>query len=178
MDAGEVCTPRLRALTRPSSLSLALCAGAPHFLGVVHGIRRLAAEGGAWHGATPLVVRGALLSGGQQLGYDGTKTLCKREGWLADGVTMHVTASVTAAFVATTFAAPFDILQTRFQSGQADGRRWESLAQCVRAMLAEGGPAILFRGWVPFFARVAPLFVINLPLYEQLRRLFGLGFLD
>eukprot|EP00966_Prymnesium_polylepis_P082141 1902799-Prymnesium_polylepis.1 len=130
------------------------------------------------HGATPLVVRGALLSGGQQLGYDGTKTWCKRERVLADGAAMHVTASVVAAFMATTFAAPFDILQTRFQSGGVGGRKWDSLAQCARAMVAEGGPMIFFRGWVPFFARVAPMFVINLPMYEQLRKLFGLGFLE
>ena len=30
----------------------------------------------------------------------------------------------------------------------------------------------------PFFMRCAPLFIFNLPLYEQLRRLLGLEYLN
>ena len=72
--------------------------------------------------------------------------------------------------MATTFAAPFDILLTRYQSGKADGSRWGSIAQCVRAMVAEGGPQIFFRGWVPFFARcVSP----DQPITELLCVLHG-----
>ncbi|KAL1496332.1 hypothetical protein AB1Y20_016288 [Prymnesium parvum] len=159
-------------------LSGAAAGRAPHFLSVRHGLHRLAVEGGAFHGATPLVIRGALLSGGQQLGYDGTKTICKRQALLEDGPLLHLAASIAAAGVACTFAAPFDFLQTRYQSGRADGTQWGSLLECARAMVAEGGGLIFFRGWIPFFGRLAPLFIINLPLYERLRRLLGLGYLE
>jgi hypothetical protein len=155
----------------------------PYFEGVVSGLARLWQEGGLrhlWHGAMPLVARGALLSGGQQFGYDGTKTLCKREGLLNDGVQLHVASSVVAAFWAATFAAPFDVLLTRYQTGRADGTRWDSLRQCAAAIASEGGGLrIFFRGWTPFFGRLAPLALITLPLYEQIRkRVFGLEYLE
>ena len=37
----------------------------------------------------------------------------------------------------------------------------------------------LYRGWTALFMRVAPLYIIYLPAYEQVRvRVFGLGGLD
>jgi hypothetical protein len=47
-----------------------------------------------------------MLSAGQFLGYDGTKTLLKKNG-ISDSPALHVAASVVAAFLATTFSAPF-----------------------------------------------------------------------
>jgi hypothetical protein len=34
------------------------------------------------------------------------------------------------------------------------------------------------RGWLPFFFRMAPIFAINMPLYEQLRRALGLSYME
>ena len=45
-------------------------------------------------------------------------------------------------------------------------------------MVREEGVGVFFRGWSPFFVRVVPLFVINLPLYEQIRRVLGIGYLN
>ena len=43
----------------------------------------------------------------------------------------------------------------------------------------EGGVRAFFRGWTPFFGRLAPLSLISLPLYEQIRRrVFGLEYLE
>ena len=53
------------------------------------------------------------------------------------------------------------------------------LHQMFAALRAcQEGIAVFFRGWAPFFIRVVPLFTINLPLYEQIRRVMGIGYLD
>ena len=58
-------------------------------------------EGGVaslFRGAVPLVIRGACLSGGGMLGYDGTKTFAVRHSLLEDGPALHLAASVISAF--------------------------------------------------------------------------------
>ena len=142
---------------------------------------QLAAEGGfstLWRGASPLVVRGSLLAAGQMLGYDGVKTYCKKNDVLSDGPVLHVGASVAAAFFSCSFSAPADIVMTRYQAAVVMGRSYDGPIHCVRTMLTEEGVGVLFRGWTPFFVRVTPLFAINLPLYEQIRRCLGIGYLD
>jgi hypothetical protein len=39
------------------------------------------------------------------------------------------------------------------------------------------GVLALYRGFTPFVVRLGPVFVISLPLTEQIRRLAGLGYL-
>lgn len=121
----------------------------PHFRGVMHGLRRLAGEGAAqaWHGALPLVVRGALLSGGQQLGYDGTKTFVKEKGLMEDGFPLHVVAAIVSAFCSCTFSAPFDVLLTRYQAGTPGGEKWRSLRECAGYLVESQGKMVFFRGW-------------------------------
>ena len=36
------------------------------------------------------------------------------------------------------------------------------------------GVGVLARGWVPFFFRMAPIFTVQMTIYEQCRRLLGL----
>jgi hypothetical protein len=49
----------------------------------------------------------------------------------------------------------------------------------IRAVWREHGAAGFFRGWVPAYLRIGPLFVMMPALIEQVRvRLFGLGYLE
>jgi dicarboxylate transporter 10 len=91
---------------------------------------------------------------------------------------LHVGASIAAAFFSCTFSAPADIVMTRYQAAEVMGRSYAGPVDCVKTLVREEGMAVFFRGWSPFFVRVVPLFTINLPLYEQIRRLFGIGYLD
>jgi hypothetical protein len=76
-----------------------------------------------------------------------------------------------AALLATGVAAPFDSVLTQYSV------RAGSLSKCIREMHKERGPRVFFQGWSLFFARVAPLFVIQLPLYEQTRKWMGMDFM-
>ena len=69
---------------------------------------------------------------------------------------------------------------TRYQSAAQlpDGPQYRGLLHCAATIRREEGASVFFRGWTPMFARVAPLAVVFFPVYEQIRRLVGLGFMD
>lgn len=127
---------------------------------------------GLWRGASALVVRGGLITSGQLLGYDFTKSRLKARG-APDGPPLHLLASTAAALSAAALAAPADALQTRYQT-TSRGSVWA----CARAMATEGGPRVFFRGSSAQFARLVPTFALGATIYEQARGALGLGFLD
>mmetsp|Transcript_69513 Transcript_69513/g.132635 ORF Transcript_69513/g.132635 Transcript_69513/m.132635 type:complete len:81 (-) Transcript_69513:12-254(-) len=79
---------------------------------------------------------------------------------------------------------PLDVVLTVYQSAQnLGGDRLERYGRrgpvaCAGAMLQDSGPKVFMRGWVPAFMRMAPTCVSSFWLYEQLRRLVGIGYLD
>ena len=126
-----------------------------------------------WTGATPLVARGALLTAGQMMGYDGTKKVCRQRGWLDEGPALHLAAAVAGAFCAASFSAPADVLQTRLMSGGAN-----SMLAGARAIALAEGPAGFFRGWGVNVMRLIPTFCVGSSIYEQSRLFFGLSYLQ
>ena len=127
-----------------------------------------------WCGCGPLVLRGALLSGGQMLGYDGTKTVAKREGWARDGPLLHVQAATAAALCSATFSAPADVVMCRVQTDPASVR----LVWAIRSVWKEEGFRGFFRGWVANVSRLMPTFVVGANVYEQTRLMLGLSFME
>ena len=128
-----------------------------------------------YRGAPMLVVRGALMNSGNTLGYDGTKTLSAAYGVLEDGPVLHVAGSVASAFCASSFSVPADVVLTRYHTSPRG--TYPSPLACASGMWRAEGPAVFVRGWLALFGRQAPLYVVFLPLYEQMRRLLGLGYL-
>ena len=57
------------------------------------------------------------------------------------------------------------------------GERFESTAHCARHILETEGPRGFMRGFMPQFVRFIPVFLISMPLHEQIRRVMGLGYL-
>ena len=137
------------------------------------GIRKL------WTGAGLLVARGATLSAAQLSTYDATKTACVARGWAADGPALHVGASLLAATVAVTVCLPLDVTLTRFQTAPTvGGAAFAHPVACARAMLRAEGVGVFFRGWSAMLVRMAPSSAASFFLYEQVRRVLGLDYLD
>ena len=98
---------------------------------------------------------------------------------LDDGPALHVVASVAAAFWSSTLSVPADVLMTRYQTAaQQRGIAYRGIGHCAASIASTEGPRVFFRGWTPLFCRLAPLYCVFLPMYEQARRLFGLGYLQ
>ena len=73
-----------------------------HTADAVSKILRSEGVKGLWRGGGVVVVRGSLNNAGYTFGYDFTKTLCKRHGWLEEGPALHLVASFTAAIMIAT----------------------------------------------------------------------------
>ena len=133
---------------------------------------------GLYRGASALIIRGALINAGNTLGYDFVKSKNKMHGFMKEGPELHVVASVAAAFLSSTFSVPADFVMTKYQAGPQMGKHYKSVADCALTLLREEGPSSFFRGWTPLFVRVAPLYICYLPVFEQVRVLLGIGYMD
>jgi len=85
-----------------------------------------------------------------------------------------VLTSLVTGLVATTAAAPFDLLKSRLMASEAAG---ESLGTVLLTLLRTEGPAALWNGWWPTYLRLGPHAILTFPLYEALRRAAGLEYL-
>jgi hypothetical protein len=133
----------------------------------------------AFHGTSILIIRGALLSAGASLGYDFTKTK-GRQYWTLhnnEGPWLHALGSISASFLATTLSCPFDVLMTRYATATTTTNQLTIIAT-VREIYSRHGIKGFWSGWTLFFIRVTPLWIIQLPLYEQVRKLLGMDFMD
>ena len=73
------------------------------------------------------------------------------------------------------------MLMTRFATAAAGLRAegsYRSYVHCATELTRVEGMGVWMRGWWPMFVRMAPTFIIAMPLYEQLRRLLGLAYMD
>jgi solute carrier family 25 uncoupling protein 8/9 len=147
---------------------------APRYASLVQGLGTLKRDGHLWRGAGALVVRGALLSAGMQVGYDGFKTWAKRRGVLEDGPLLHGLAACAGGVGAGVCATPADVVMTRYQASST----YRSAFGAAADILKTDGPLAFYRGFTPFVVRLGPVFLISLPLTEQIRRLAGLGYLS
>ena len=121
-------------------------------------------------GLGPSVTRGAVMAVAELVTYDQTKASFKELG-VSEGFGLHVTCSLITGVVATTAAAPFDLIKTRCMNAAGD----LSVATALRQILKQDGMRGLFRGWVPAYCRLGPHALIQFPLLEQIRQLLGLG---
>ena len=139
-------------------------------------------EGGMprlFRGSGCLVVRGACLSAGNFLGYDGAKTIAKLHGLLDDGPVLHLVASVLSAAVGTAMAAPADVAMAYVHSARLrQGGEFKGVMACVKELVQIRGLRGLYRGYPVFFMTKTPSFMINMTVYEQTRRLLGLEYMD
>jgi len=137
-----------------------------------------------WRGATPVVGRGASIAAFNFAGYDGAKTHCKKHNLLHDGPLLHVLASQCGALSCTMASMPFDVVLTTYTAAQSLGKedrkkmRFSSPFQCAHWILRTDGVGAFFRGFVPALMRISPTVTSSFFVYEQLRRLVGIGYLD
>jgi len=130
---------------------------------------------GLYRGASALIVRGALINAGNTLGYDLVKTKNKQHHFIDEGPALHIIASIVAAFLSSTFSVPADFVMVKYQMG---GANYTGVFDCIKTLLRQEGALSFFRGWTPLFVRVAPLYICYLPVYEQVRQMLGLGYLN
>ena len=125
-----------------------------------------------YSGASPTVIRAAILTGAQLSSYDHSKRIMLRSGHFDDNPATHLTASIISGLVTTTAVNPADVIKTRIM---VDSRRelYKNPLDCVLKTLKHEGPKALFKGWIPNYLRLGPHFIVSLPLAEFIRTSLG-----
>mmetsp|Transcript_101139 Transcript_101139/g.218391 ORF Transcript_101139/g.218391 Transcript_101139/m.218391 type:complete len:98 (-) Transcript_101139:14-307(-) len=96
---------------------------------------------------------------------------------MEDGPALHVLGSVVAALFSTVLSAPADFVMTRYQVAAQVGAPYSGPLACAAEIVKKEGPAVFYRGWTPYFARIVPVFLTFHPLFEQLRKLSGMSYM-
>jgi len=129
---------------------------------------------GLWRGVGPTSQRSGLLAGVQLPAYDIAKEKIKSLG-LGEGPALHLIASLVAGLTAALASNPVDVVRTRMmvqrrlQGGEEGVKMYKSTVHCAYHTVRGEGPAALYKGFLPSFARMGPWNVIFFLVYEQLK---------
>lgn len=131
-----------------------------------------------WKGTVPLASRGALLTIGQMLGYDGTKTIAKEYYGYQDAPPLHILSSITASFLASAFSAPVDLVFSKYAASLSNKRIKQnaSITEICTKVIKEDGIFGLWKGSHIAFLRLVPVCLTYSMLYEQARFYLGIGY--
>lgn len=112
-------------------------------------------------GSSATVVRAAMGTGAQLAAYDHTKHIGKLHFGASEGPVLHIIASLVSGLTFATFAAPADVIKSRYMS---EPDRFTSPIDCLVKLIRTDGPLALFRGWTPSAVRICSLFVVMTPV--------------
>eukprot|EP01038_Epipyxis_sp_PR26KG_P006961 gene6961-9516_t len=130
---------------------------------------------GLYKGLLPSTLRGAFIAVGELATYDQSKTMLKSHLNFSEGFYLHTLASLITGLAATTVAAPFDLLKTRIMN--STDSQSIGILKVARNIVQKEGVLVLFRGWLPAYLRLGPHALLCFPIFEQIRKLFGLSYL-
>jgi solute carrier family 25 aspartate/glutamate transporter 12/13 len=79
---------------------------------------------------------------------------------------------ISAGVVSAGAVTPADVIKTRLQVKNTDGKQYKGIIDCFLRILHEEGPTAFFKGTVPRIMIISPLFGITLMTYEVLQGYF------
>lgn len=125
------------------------------------------------------MIVGAFIAVGELATYDHSKMLLKSYFEMKEGFLLHCVSSLITGLVATTVAAPFDLLKSRSMNDRtiASQSSFKGLLFMTRNIIKDEGLIVLFRGWLPAYLRLGPHAMICFPLFEQFRHWLKLDYI-
>ncbi|XP_063365307.1 mitochondrial 2-oxoglutarate/malate carrier protein-like [Cydia amplana] len=115
-----------------------------------------------WRGATPTVGRAMVVNAAQLSTYSQAREVFI--GYVPDGITLHFCASMVSGLVTTIASMPVDIIKTRIQNAA----KGESQLSVVSNLLRSEGVLSLWKGFLPYYARLGPHTVLTFIFLEQM----------
>lgn len=93
---------------------------------------------------------------------------------LKDGLFLHFCASMLSGLATTVASMPLDIVKTRLQNMKyKDGKpEYKGSGDAFTRILKNEGPLALWKGFTPYYCRLAPHTVFLFIFFEQLQRLY------
>ncbi len=96
--------------------------------------------------------------------------LCRVRDISDTDVRLHVMCSVLSGFLATLFACPFDVVKTRYQSQSLSSPIYETARQCLVTIVRNESVLVLFKGFIPMYARLGPWQISFFIMFEFLHK--------
>ena len=129
--------------------------------------------GGFYKGIEANVMRAMILNATKMACYDTIKQLLKPH--FNEGIKLQFMAAFSAGFFMTCTVSPFDIIRTRLMNQPSDAKLYNGFLDCAGKILANEGPLGFWKGFIPIWSRFAPTTCLQLIIFEQLRKVVGLG---
>ena len=139
------------------------------------GLLRISREEGVthmWNGWRPTVMRAIIVNVAQLASYSQAKQMLLESKYFKDNILCHFYASLMSGFITTVVSMPVDICKTRIQNQKAlaDGTfLYKNSFDVARKVVKKEGVSSLWKGFLPYFARIGPHTVITFILLEQMR---------
>lgn len=129
---------------------------------------------GFYRGVNINIMRAIVLNASKMGVYDIAKgKVVETTGWARNSPKTAFCSSFLAGFFMTCTVAPFDRLRTKIMNQPTDKKMYSGLADCLVQTVRNEGPLSLWRGFIPIWARFAPMATLQLLTIEFLYASFG-----
>ncbi|KAI5637807.1 mitochondrial carrier protein domain-containing protein [Phthorimaea operculella] len=129
--------------------------------GLGHGIVKEEGVLKLWRGATPTVARAMVVNAAQLSTYSQAREIFAK--YLEEGIGLHFCASMVSGLITTIASMPVDIIKTRIQNAA----KGTSQVEVVTTLLKKEGFFSLWKGFLPYYARLGPHTVLTFIFLEQ-----------
>ncbi|KAJ9467496.1 Mitochondrial uncoupling protein 1 [Diplonema papillatum] len=120
---------------------------------------------GFYTGYWPNALRNGVMNVFEVGMYDQAKQVLLQSGYFDNGLPLHFTAAIIAAFTACVAASPLDVVKNRWITDAA--HKYSSVANVVTTMYRTEGFKSFYLGFFPFFCRASSFIVVEFLAYEQ-----------
>mmetsp|Transcript_17694 Transcript_17694/g.31981 ORF Transcript_17694/g.31981 Transcript_17694/m.31981 type:complete len:285 (-) Transcript_17694:152-1006(-) len=129
---------------------------------------------GFYRGVQANIMRAMVLNATKMACYDISKGyVADATGWGRKDVRTVFASGMVAGLAMTASVSPFDRIRTALMNQPTDKKLYNGFVDCGSKLIKENGPASLWRGFIPIWARFAPTATIQLLVIETLYDFFG-----
>lgn len=129
---------------------------------------------GFYRGVQVNVMRAITLSGTKMAVYDVSKGyVVESTGWSRSSAKTAFISSFLAGFFMTVTVSPFDRVRTALMNQPTDAKVYEGMTDCLMKLVRNEGVLTLWKGFIPIWARFAPMATLQLLTIEFLYSSFG-----
>ncbi|KAL7510549.1 hypothetical protein ACHAXN_007426 [Cyclotella atomus] len=130
--------------------------------------------GGFYRGVEVNVLRAMTLNATNMGVYDVSKGyVVESTGWARNSTKTAFFSSFLAGFFMTVTVAPFDRIRTNLMNQPTNQKVYDGMMDCLVKTVRNEGPLSLWRGFIPIWARFAPMATLQLLTIEFLYASFG-----
>lgn len=148
-----------------------------NYKNVFHALYRIVAQEGIftlWRGAIPTIGRAMVVNAAQLASYTQAKQMFLETGYFVEGIGLHFCASMVSGILTTVTSMPVDIAKTRVQNMKmVNGKpEFTGSVDVLRQIVMKEGPFALWKGFLPYYARLGPHTVLTFVFLEQYTKMY------